>query len=70
MKSIAALLCLFVTTIALAAEHGTVEKKYPPYPDVWGRKLPVPEGEEDLPSVYQTPNGDLLIKFSWRTRGP
>ena len=69
MNVIAPVLALIVTTAALAGGVEPVEVKYPPYPDVWGRKLPVPEGEESLPYVYRAPDGDLLIDFSWRPGG-
>ena len=62
--ALALLLSLFATTV-LADGDRPVEKKYPPYPDVWGRALAVPEEAEPGQSVFLAPDGDVLIRYSW-----
>lgn len=37
------------------------EKKYPPYPDVWGYELPWPKQSQVF--VYRMPNGDFAITY-------
>jgi hypothetical protein len=41
------------------------EVKYPPYPDFWGRELPVPEELAHTTStrIFDNPDGDRLIRF-------
>jgi hypothetical protein len=50
---------------------GAEEKIYPPYPDFWGRELPVPEGSMPGVRVYDNPDGDRLIRivFDKTTKG-
>ncbi len=51
-------------------------KKYPSYPDVWGRELPVPEGVSNLLGVSSPlidGQGRILIRSRWsrsRFRSP
>ncbi len=69
MKLIRAILA-FVTITLLTATlvpgtAGAGEKKYPPYPDIWGRVLPVPEHLASTNSTrfFDNPDGDRLILF-------
>ncbi len=65
------LVCLLVAGVALfafdgaAAEDATESaKKYPPYPDIWGRELPVPENVYTGLDAYPMANGDVWFEFS------
>jgi hypothetical protein len=60
---------------ALAAEKTAAQKLYPPYPDVWGRELPIPKGvlgeisAGNLNSgVYEGVDGRILVEFSYQDR--
>ncbi len=70
------LVCLLVAGVALfafdaAAEDATESaKKYPPYPDIWGRELPVPEDDTSASlDAYPMANGEVWFKFT-REREP
>ncbi|MDI6761507.1 MAG: hypothetical protein QME83_00600 [Thermodesulfobacteriota bacterium] len=39
------------------------KKKYPPYPDVWGYRLPIAEGISPLVSVGKMANGDYIVSY-------
>ena len=54
--------------VVLAGTGRAGEIKYPPYPDFWGRALPV--SEDLLPTmrrsnIYHNPDGDRLIQFGY-----
>ncbi len=50
-----------------AAEDATESaKKYPPYPDIWGRELPVPENFHTGFNSYPRENGDVWFEFTRR----
>jgi hypothetical protein len=54
---------ILVLLLLLVAEGITwaEEKKYPPYPDVWGIELPWPSQSQVL--IYKTPNDDFSISY-------
>lgn len=58
---IAAAVILFITTSAMA------QQKYPPYPDVWGRELPVSgRGKPGVETaIYPAADGDMLAYESF-----
>jgi len=57
---------------ALAAEKPAANKIYPPYPDVWGREMPIPKEATGLFSVggpssgvYEGPDGQILVEVNY-----
>ena len=70
MAALAVLPCLFVTAPALAGGVEPVEKMYPPYPNVWGRKLLGPEGSVHGPTVVKNLDGDRFFMSSEPDGGP
>ena len=68
-RNTAILRLVLLAFVVLAGTARAGETKYPPYPDIWGREAPVPNGvEASLVSLlYRNPDGDRLIKFSWES---
>ncbi|MEW5994984.1 MAG: hypothetical protein AB1744_11395 [Candidatus Zixiibacteriota bacterium] len=64
MKAFAAAV---VFLLILAPDSRAAEVKYPPYPGVWGRELPVPgRGNPTVDTdIYAAPNGDMLAYESF-----
>ncbi len=54
------LFIVFTFALPAAAEEA---KRYPPYPDVWGRELPAPENVYTDLDAYPTKSGEVLIRF-------
>lgn len=64
---------MLVAGVALAATVAAAEevKKYPPYPEVWGRELPAPEDVNVYTRAYPGEDGEMLFGFSyWKTLSP
>jgi len=56
---------------ALAAEKPAGNKIYPPYPDVWGREMPIPKdatGVVFADNVFEGPDGHILVGAWYRNR--
>ena len=60
---------------ASAVEKPTVQKIYPPYPNVWGRAMSIPKGVSGELSagnlnsgVYEGADGRILVEFSYQDR--
>jgi hypothetical protein len=59
----------------LAVENAAEKKIYPPYPDVWGREMPIPKDVTGLVStgsgstdLFEGPDGQILIDVTyWQT---
>lgn len=64
-------LIFFSSQISPAAD---IERKYPPYPDVWGHKLPIGNRKaiNDINplSFYKLPDGDVLITYVTQFKQP
>ena len=44
----------------------TVEKRFPPYPDVWGGRIPLPvQDANSLTFAYRLPDGDIRFVVDW-----
>lgn len=57
MRKLIILLLLALPQLS-CAETASSEKKYPPYPDVWGYELP------SISTIYKMDDGDIYITFS------
>lgn len=53
--------------LAVAGTVAAADKKYPPYPEVWGRVLAVPEAfaSTTYVGIYANPDGDRLFVFAY-----
>ena len=67
-RNFANLVLAVIALVALAGIARAGEVKYPPYPDLWGRVLSVPEGSAPTMGsidTYHNPDGDRLIQFGY-----
>ena len=67
-KNSASLGLVFLAFVVLAGTVRAGETKHPPFPDVWGRVLPVPQ--TSIPTmrgsdIFHNPDGDRLIQFGY-----
>jgi hypothetical protein len=59
---------LFLLTVFISFASGE-EKKYPPYPDVWGYELLVYGMSPSLAQVAKMPDGDYIITYTRECEG-
>ncbi|MCG8510720.1 MAG: hypothetical protein MI741_15975 [Rhodospirillales bacterium] len=61
---------IFVGPVAIVAAAGGSAiaadpiKKYPPYPDVWGRELPDARAEMNFSTLFSDPTGRVVVFFN------
>lgn len=65
-RALMIVLLLLILVVSLAYAE---EKKYPPYPDVWGYELPVYGTSRPVTHVAKMPDGDYIISYIREVKG-